>query len=395
MSAQTKSDVIVCGAGASGLATSLQILRQSPDTTIRLIDRDFTSSPRKTWCFWDESVAPRPNLIKKSWTKISVIDSQSKHTENFESPIYFCIESNEYRDQLIAELSSFASIALHQESITEIGSSNIVQTSEGNQYTADYIIDSRFQTIDDIHFHPSSNTLWQHFKGWIIETQVPRFDSNHAILMDFRVPQNNGFAFVYLLPFTETKALVELTYFNDSIPPKDQYDPVLKAYLDDYWNLSQDFKTTNSSFTILDSEYGIIPMTDLPICLLQSEYQVKTGLSGGLAKASTGYAFSRSQRHAMRLAEQVRLKVPMKKWDSPMRFQFYDMLILHLLKTDPTHCVQVFMDLFMNNGFKLVFDFLDEKTTFAEELKIMSSVPSYMAFINAIWNTRSKIRYLK
>jgi hypothetical protein len=52
------------------------------------------------------------------------------------------------------------------------------------------------------------------------------------------------------------------------------------------------------------------------------------------------------------------------------------------------------MDLFSKNGFELVFDFLDEKTSFAEDLKIMSSVPSYTAFFKAIWQTKDKIKHL-
>ena len=84
----------------------------------------------------------------------------------------------------------------------------------------------------------------------------------------------------------------------------------------------------------------------------------------------------------------------MKCLQCPNSFQNYDMLILHLLKTDPAHCVQIFMDLFGKNGFRLVFDFLDEKTDIAQEVNIMSSVPSYFAFFRAIWATRDKIRHL-
>jgi hypothetical protein len=52
------------------------------------------------------------------------------------------------------------------------------------------------------------------------------------------------------------------------------------------------------------------------------------------------------------------------------------------------------MALFSNNGFKLMFDFLDEKTSFAEELKIMSSVPSYAEFFRAIEATSKKLRLI-
>lgn len=395
MSIAAKSDVIICGAGASGLAVSIQILSRSPNTSIKLIDPDFTFTPRKTWCFWDESVSPRSDLIKKSWTKISVIDSKSTHTEVFKSPVYFCIHSDDYRRTLLEVLKSYESITLHQDSVTRISSNNAVLTSQGNQFTANYVIDSRFKSIDEINIHPSSNTLWQHFKGWEIETNKPTFDADHAILMDFRVPQEYGFAFVYLLPYSDTKALVELTYFNDTIPPKDHYDPILEAYLTEHWNLSPTSMSNCAAYVIKDTEYGIIPMTDIPIRLSQPDHQVNTGLIGGLAKASTGYAFSRSQRHAQKIAAQVALKAPLEKWTSTLRYQYYDMLILHILKKKPTHCVQIFMDLFGKNGFKLVFDFLDEKTNFAEDLKIMSSVPSYTTFFRAIWETRKKTKYLR
>lgn len=394
MSTEVKSDVIICGAGASGLANAIRIQNLSPELTIQLIDPDFERSSRKTWCFWDESVVPIPNLIKKSWKKISVINSKRWHTEVFDDPIYFCVHSEDYRNKIISKLRSSNSINFNQDSVTKINSKNSVETSSNSTFSANYLIDTRFQSIDDVNFHPSANTLWQHFKGWVIQTNKPTFDSDHAILMDFRVPQSYGFAFVYLLPYSDTQALVELTFFNDEIPATNFYDSILDVYLKENWDLSRDSNSSSIQYSIQDTEYGVIPMSDLPVTPNQSENQIKTGLIGGLAKASTGYAFSRIQRHSAILAKQISMNSVFKSWKSPLRFQYYDMLILHLLKTDPAHCVQIFMDLFDKNGFKLVFDFLDEKTSFADELKIMSSVPSYQAFFKSIWETRKKIKQL-
>jgi lycopene beta-cyclase len=394
MTTSSKADVVICGAGASGLATAIHIIKHSPTSTIEIIDPDFSKTTPKTWCFWDEKVSPVKDLIKKSWSKISVIDSTTEHKETFNDPVYFCITADDYRNKLIAQLKSLSRVNLNQDSVSKIDSDNNIYTDGGNTITANYVVDSRFSSIDEIDFHPSANTLWQHFKGWVIETSEPIFDPEHAILMDFRVPQSSGFAFVYLLPYSETRALVELTYFNKEIPQKDSYDPILEDYLQVHWNLKPEATRSALNYVILDTEYGIIPMTDLPIIQQYADFQVKTGLSGGLAKASTGYAFSRNQRHAAILAKLIAESSPMKCWKSPFRFQYYDMLILHLLKTDPSHCVQIFMDLFGKNGFRLVFDFLDEKTDIAQEVNIMSSVPSYFAFFRAIWATRDKIRHL-
>lgn len=390
MSSPKSSEVVICGAGASGLGVANAILSGSPETKITIIDPDFEHSTNKTWCFWDKSLAPSTDLIHKSWKTISVYSTHGNFTEIFDHEIYFCILSKSYRNTLINKLRGINSVTLVSDTVSSINDKNDVETLNGETITASYVIDSRFKSVDDLVFHPKSNTLWQHFKGWVIETDADVFDQDHAILMDFRVPQDHGFAFVYFLPYSRSKALVELTYFNAEIPPIDFYDPILKDYLTQNWSLNFEIKSNSTHYKVIETEYGVIPMTDLPIQIKSNDSYVKTGLSGGLAKASTGYAFSRGQRHASMIAKSIAMKLPLQSWQSPVRFQYYDMLILNLLRHHPDHVVDIFMSLFSKNGFKLVFDFLDEKTSFAEELKIMSSVPSYTAFFNSIWETRNK-----
>ncbi len=73
--------------------------------------------------------------------------------------------------------------------------------------------------------------LLQHFKGWIIETENPVFNSSEATLMDFRVSQQHGTTFVYVMPFSATKALVEYTLFTEKLLDPLQYDEGLKEYI--------------------------------------------------------------------------------------------------------------------------------------------------------------------
>jgi lycopene beta-cyclase len=63
--------------------------------------------------------------------------------------------------------------------------------------------------------------LLQHFKGWVIETAKPAFDPSQAIFMDFRVSQQNGTTFIYLMPTSSTTALVEYTLFTEKVLPQE------------------------------------------------------------------------------------------------------------------------------------------------------------------------------
>ena len=59
--------------------------------------------------------------------------------------------------------------------------------------------------------------LLQHFKGWVIETGKPFFNPAEATMMDFRVHQQHGTTFAYVLPFSTTSALVEYTLFTKEL----------------------------------------------------------------------------------------------------------------------------------------------------------------------------------
>jgi lycopene beta-cyclase len=390
-----KTSVAICGAGASGLAVALNLHKSTANTYIHLIDPDFKKTPEKTWCFWDSNVSPGPQYIRKSWNKLSVQTETQVFTETFPDPAYFCIQSSSFRSETLTLLGTDKRFNLIGKTVSKIDPTGCVHLEDTTEINSDVVVDARFTSVDDINFHPDSNTLWQHFKGWTIQTDKAIFDPDHAILMDFRVPQHDGFAFVYLLPFSTHEALVELTYFNKNIPPKDHYDPILANYLLTNWGLSsQDESSETTSYQILSTEFGIIPMSDLPIEGQLSSTYIKTGIIGGLAKPSTGYAFSRSQRHAAHIVQSILDSTQPLPWKSPFRFRFYDMLILFLINDKPSQSVDIFMALFTKNGFKLMFDFLDEKTSFAEELKIMSSVPSYTEFFRAIEATSKKLRLI-
>ncbi len=66
------------------------------------------------------------------------------------------------------------------------------------------------------------------------------------------------------------------------------------------------------------------------------------------------------------------------------RFWFYDLLFLDVLNRHNEKGYLLFSIMFKKNNPELIFKFLDEKTTFLEELKIMLSFPVGL-FISALW----------
>ena len=55
--------------------------------------------------------------------------------------------------------------------------------------------------------------------------------------MDFRVEQNKGTSFVYVLPITKNKALIEYTLFSENILQQHEYDASLENYIHSYLNI--------------------------------------------------------------------------------------------------------------------------------------------------------------
>ena len=73
--------------------------------------------------------------------------------------------------------------------------------------------------------------------------------------MDFRCDQSRGVHFIYYLPFTQRRALVESTLFSPSLAPEDFYDKAIKHYLANHLECTD--------YTVKRRERGVIPYGEL------------------------------------------------------------------------------------------------------------------------------------
>jgi lycopene beta-cyclase len=376
---QRKYDYIIGGAGCAGLSLAWHLLQRKElrDKNIALIDRLDRPANDKTWCFWSTEAVPAPVPIYKSWTQLEVFAGGHHEITALPSALnYHCVRSEYYNKAMLESLRQYHQLDIIQRDVSDYqdeGSKGVAVTAGGQRYRAGHFFKC-YGAADDSR---SRFSLLQHFKGREIITEHDFFDTRTARLMDFRVEQQNGPTFVYVLPYSPRHALVEYTLFSPELLTAQQYDAALDHYIQHFIKLSSGAWKTERE------EFGIIPMADQLYQAGESSNITYMGTAAGLPKASTGYTFSRIHRRsaavAASLAERGRVKVGQP---SAWRFRSYDIMLLDILKQSPEQYLAVFEALFKNNELSRVLRFIDEQTSAYEDIKVMASVP-WLPFLSA------------
>lgn len=208
----------------------------------------------------------------------------------------------------------------------------------------------------------------QHFLGWVVETQQPVFNAECPMFMDFDIPQHDDCRFFYIIPQSSTKALVEYTGFSREALPKEVYEHEIKTYLNDT------FKTTN--YTITETEYGEVPMVESAFVNLHGPKVINIGTAGGFSKPSTGYTFYFIQKQVKQLVNQLTSGLPLMTLPPrELRFTNYDKIFMEVIDSKKMVARDLFSDLFKNNKIEHLLAFLNEESTYWEDIAVMNSVP--------------------
>ena len=135
-----------------------------------------------------------------------------------------------------------------------------------------------------------------------------------------------------------------------------------------------------------EEEFGVIPMTDMPLPVRAQGRVWNIGTAGGMVKASSGYAFLRTQRLIRRfVADWVKNGRPnAEKLHSAPLFQALDSIMLRVLKEGIVSGKTFFTLLFQKLPARVVLRFLDEDASTAEVLRILSAPPTWPFFRTAL-----------
>ncbi len=371
-------DYIFSGSGAAALSL-LSRMSDHPffrKKRILLLDKSPKNSNDRTWCFWEEKPGYFEPVVYHRWPSLSFFSnhfSSSLQTGAYEYKMIrgidfyrYCLEKLEKMDNLEWKYGN-----IHFEK----RSGNSLLFCDGQ------LIDTEGAVVFNSIYQPSpasSQTidLLQHFKGWIIETALPVFDPVCATLMDFRVAQSEGASFVYVLPLSTNRALVEYTLFTEKLLEPGQYDRALSSYI-------QQFLATGQ-YEVKEEEFGVIPMTNRTFPFYRDGiYHI--GTAGGQTKASSGYTFRFIQKQSDRILDSLLKQEPLQQLSfSPGRFHFYDNVLLRILKERNPPGDEVFARLFQRNKADKIFRFLDNESGFFQELKLISTLQFFPFLRSAV-----------
>lgn len=371
----SKYDIVFSGWGAASCILLLEMEKQDliQDLKILIIDPSAKKENDKTFCFWasknDDIYIDYKNLISHEWSNIQINDNVE---ESINPLSYFHINSIDLYEasRALAQQRNISFLAqkvigLKQKSQFEI-------KTDDSTFFSDWVFDCRppdFNIIKNNIFYIS-----QSFFGYKIRLVDTCFKKDVYHMMDFRVNQKKATQFVYILPYDAQTGLVELTRFGKIILEKEEAKKILQEFINENYG----------KYDVLEVEKGVIPMSSLSPKTIKKNRHVNIGTRGGSVKPSTGYAFKNMYKHAKNICANGQLKniafLPKR------RFLFYDQLLLIILTLWPQKGKQIFERLFEIKSSKFVLKFLDEKSSFAEELSMFTKL-QIGAFLKAtiVW----------
>ena len=281
-------DVLLVGGGLANGLIAWRLRQARPELRILLVERGPTLGGNHTWSYYHPDLTPAQHawlapLVVRCWPGYEV--RFPEHRRRLSTPCY-SISADRFHEVLMQALGD---AVLLDAMVDEVGATGA--RINGAWQEAGLVIDGRGHAAS-----PHMRYAWQKFVGREVLLRQPHGQAL-PIIMDATVPQDDGYRFVYTLPFDERRILVEDTYYSGA-PGLDE--AALRRRIDDYiaargWQVER----------VEREESGVLPIAlsgdierfwrDKPAHLACS------GLRAGLFHATTGYSLP----FAARLADEV------------------------------------------------------------------------------------------
>lgn len=269
-------DMIIAGAGLSGLLTAWRCLDVNPNMTVLVVEASDKIAGDHTWSFNLTDVGEHLRdwikpFIAYQWPRYDV--KFPKRERTLEIP--YCTGNSEtLRACVQPHIQSGRLQLLLKTKVASLDCDKVV-LENGETLKANCVLDAR-------GFEPNETVFlgYQKFVGRVIRTKEPH-GLKHPIIMDATVEQLGGYRFVYCLPFTEHEILVEDTYYTDWAELSENK---VAARVDDYINAKG-----WGDHELLRQEKGVLPIT--LATEIDSQNALAIGIRGGHFHAVTGYSF--------------------------------------------------------------------------------------------------------
>jgi lycopene beta-cyclase len=368
---------VFTGTGLSALMIVYEMIRSDKfqDKSILLIDTDTKKNNDRTWCYWEKENGEFDPLVSKKWDIALFANEKFSRDLNLNPYQYKMIRGLDFYNHIFELIANCENITFINQKVTDFKDldQHVLVKTESESFTCNKLFNSIYNP-ELAKSQTKYPLLQQHFIGWFIKSEEAIFTAEKATFMDFSIPQNGNTRFMYVLPTSSTEALLEPTLFSHQLLKKEGYEIEIQAY-------AKNLGITN--FEIIDKEQGNIPMTCYPFWKNNTKNIINIGSAGGWSKASTGFTFKHTCKKAKKLVAFLQKETDFTKFYQKDKFWYYDLLFLDVLDKNNALGSVVFSALFKKGDPKIVFKFLDEETSFVEDLQVMLRCPK-LPFIKAL-----------
>ncbi|NHN25658.1 lycopene cyclase [Flavobacterium jejuense] len=368
---------IFTGSGLSALMIVYEMILSGKfkGKSILLLDKDSKKINDRTWCFWDETTL-FDSIISKKWQAALFTNNNFKKELKIQPYEYKMIKGIDFYNFVFQEISKHKEISFLTEDVVsfeDLGNQCHIKT-EYQEFTADKVFNSIFysEIVTSQNKYP---LLQQHFIGWFIKTKEAVFNQDAATFMDFSIEQKGNTRFMYVLPTSKTEALLEYTLFSKDLLSIEEYEEAIVNYIQ---------KLGIYDYEIIEKEYGNIPMTSYEFWKHNTKNIVNIGSAGGWTKASTGFTFKNATKKSKALVTFLQKDADFTQFYKKDKFWLYDLLFIDVLFKNNALGSKVFSALFKKGNPILIFRFLDEETSFLEDLRVMWKCPK-IPFMKALF----------
>jgi lycopene beta-cyclase len=370
-------ELLLVGGGLANGLIAWRIRQLKPQARLTVLEAGPALGGNHTWSFHGSDVS----VQQLEWLRPLISRSWEGHTVEFPGRTrtlgggYHSIQSSDFHARIHAKLGEAVRLGAKVRAVEPTA----VVLESGERLEAQAVLDGRGFLAP-----PTGNVGYQKFLGCDLQLTQPH-GLTQPLLMDATVPQLGGFRFLYSLPWTETRVLVEdTTYSNDAALDLPALRERIRAYADSRgWKIAHIEREEAAALPIpLDGE---VPRPAV----------ATTGVAAGLFNATTGYSLPLAveladalagmdsyQPDALRSFLQARASA---HWASDSFFRLLNRMLFK--GATPAQRVKIF-ESFYGHGEPVIERFYAGKLTALDKFKVLvrgaPTVPAPAA-VRAAW----------
>lgn len=378
------ADLVILGAGCAGLSLAARLASGDGDLRVVLVDPRTEFADDRSWSFWQHDHHALREIVAHEWSGWTYADLTGRSaTHRVPGMSYQYIRGVDFYRWALAEIASDASIELrlgvaaHELSSIALpdGSTGVRITTDEGALLARRVVDTRPRR--------TAALLYQCFSGVEVEHGGTLATEPDSVGLMTRMRSGaDGLGFVYVLPLSPTRALVEWTRFS----PVPLAESVVVAERD-----AEIAALGLAGATVVREEGGILPMGRMPSNEAPLPAVVLAGNAGGALRDASGYAFLRIQQWARRCADAlVRGEDPAPHPAEPWVRRQMDRIFLQALRAHPERTADYFMAMARGVAPHRLLRFLTDRATAGDLASIIVSLP-LLPFLAQLPDRRARL----